>query len=146
MALLKESGKIASESDELIRVVIGISRESMADFKSLVGMRSRSHVEFDAENIAFLTSSVLAGINISREGGGVGRGGLRSRKDVKVSGVNLAQRLVILLSKNCRKAEASVGAEMEFGSVGGGLRQRRPSRADQSLRGCWLWVVMRSLK
>ena len=51
MALLKESGKIPSESDKLIRVVIGISRESMADFKSLVGMRSRSHVEFDAENM-----------------------------------------------------------------------------------------------
>ena len=145
MALLKESGKIPSNSDKLIRVVIGISKESMADFKSLVGIRSRSHVEFDAENIGFLTSIVLAGINIAREGG-VGRGGLRSRKDVKVSGVNLAQRLVILLSKNCRKAEASVGAEMEFGSVGGGLRQRRPSRADQSLRGCWLWAVMRSLK
>ena len=118
----------------------------MADFKSLVGMRSRSQVEFDAENIAFRTSSVLAGKNIEREGGGVGRGGLRSWKDVAVSGVNLAQRLVILLSKNCRKAEASVGAEMEFGSVGGGLQQRRPSRADHSLRSCWLHKLIRSLK
>ena len=67
----------------------------MADFTSLVGIRSGSHVEFDAENIAFLTSSVLEGINIAREGGGVGRGVFRSRQDVKVSGVNLAQRLII---------------------------------------------------
>ena len=50
----------------------------MADFRSFVGIRSRSHVEFDAENIALRTSSVLAGINIEKEGGGVGRGGLRS--------------------------------------------------------------------
>ena len=91
---MKESGKKPSDSDKLIRVIIGISRESMADFKSLVGIRSRSHVEFEAENIAFLTSSVLAGINIAREGG-VGRGVFRSRQDVKVSGVNLAQRLII---------------------------------------------------
>ena len=118
----------------------------MEDFKILVGIRSRSQVEFDEENIAFLTSSVLAGKNIDKEGGGVESGGLRSCTDVAVSGVNLEQRFVILLSKNCRKAEASVGAEMEFGSVGGGFRQRRPSSADQSLRGCWLWVVMRSLK
>ena len=76
----------------------------------------------------------------------MGRGGLRSWIDVAVRGVNLAQRLVILLSKNCSKAEASVGAEMEFGRAGGGLRQRRPSKADQSLRGCWLWVVMRFRK
>ena len=138
MALLKESGKIPSNSDKLIIVVIGISKESMADFKSLVGIRSRSHVEFDAENIAFLTSSVLAGINIAREGGGVGRGGLRSLKDVTVSDVNLAQRLVILLSKNCRKAEASVGAEMEFGSAGGGLRQRRPLTTGLPVVSPWL--------
>ena len=83
-------------------------------------------------------------IYIDKEG--VGSGELRSCKDVAVSGVNLEQRLVILLSKNCRKAEASVGAEMEFGSVGGGLRQRRPSRADQSLRDYWLWAVIRFLK
>ena len=40
--------------------------------------------------------------------------------------MNLEQRLVILLSKNCRKAEASVGAEMDFGSVGGGNVSCRP--------------------
>ena len=56
----------------------------------------------------------------------VGSGGFRSCKDVAVSGVNLEQRLVILLSKNCRKAEASVGAEMDFGSVGGGNVSCRP--------------------
>ena len=102
----------------------------MEDLKILVGIRLRSKVEFDEENIAFLTSSVLK--NIDKEGGGVESGGLRSCTDVAVSGVNMEQRFVILLSKNCRKAEASVGGEMEFGSVGGGFRQRRPSRADQS--------------
>ena len=53
IAILKESGKIPSERDKLIRVVIGTSKASMEDFKSLVGIRSRSQVELDAENIAF---------------------------------------------------------------------------------------------
>ena len=102
-------------------------------------------MEFDDENIAFLTSSVLAFKKICKEGR-VDIGGLRTCTDVAVSCVNLEQRFVNLLSKNCWKAEASVGAEMEFGSVGGGFRQRRPSRADQSFRGCWLWVLIRFLK
>ena len=38
-----------SESDKLIRVVIGINKESMVDFSNLVGIRSRSQVEFDAK-------------------------------------------------------------------------------------------------
>ena len=46
-----------------------MSRESMEDFKILVGIRSRSQVAFDEENIAFLTSNVLAGKNIDKGGG-----------------------------------------------------------------------------
>jgi len=51
-----------------------------------------------------------------------------------------------LLSKNCRKAEAREEGEAEFGRVGEDFRWRRLSRADQSLRGCWLQLEMRFLK
>ena len=54
--------------------------------------------------------------------------------------MNRAQRLVILSSKNCRKAEASEAGQVEFGRDGGGLRPRRLSRVFQSFRGCWLQV------
>ena len=53
-------------------------------------------------------------------------------------GVKRAQRFTILLSKNCKKAEAREVGEVEFGRVGGDFRCRRLSRADHNLRGCWL--------
>ena len=64
MAVLKEVGKVPSESDKLIKLVIGESRESMHDFRSFVGMRSRKHVEFEEERIALRTSRVVAGENL----------------------------------------------------------------------------------
>jgi hypothetical protein len=60
--------------------------------------------------------------------------------------VNRAQRLAILSSKNCRKAEAREEGQVEFGSEGGGLRHRRLSRAFQSFLGCWLQVVIKFRK
>ena len=40
MAVLKQDGKIPSESERLIIVVMGDSTESMHDFRSFVGMTS----------------------------------------------------------------------------------------------------------
>ena len=50
-----------SESERLMIVVIGDRRESMQDFKSFVGIRSREHVEFEEERMALWTSRVVAG-------------------------------------------------------------------------------------
>ena len=44
-------------------LAIGGSRESMHDFRSFVGIRSREHVEFDEDRIALRTSRVVAGKN-----------------------------------------------------------------------------------
>ena len=77
MAVLKEDGKIASESERLMREVMGGTRESMHDFRSFVGIRSREQVEFEAERIALRTSRVVAKGNSERSGGATRRGGLR---------------------------------------------------------------------
>ncbi len=77
MAVLKADGKVPSESERLMIVVIGGSRESMHDFRSFVGMRSREHVESEEERMALRTSRVVAGEKLERGGGAVGGGGLR---------------------------------------------------------------------
>ena len=56
--------------------------------------------------------------------------------------MNRAQRIVILSSKNCKKAEAREAGQAEFGRDGGGLRERRPSSAFQSFQGCCLLVAI----
>ena len=50
MAVLNESGKVPSCMQKLIKVVIGLRSGSIQDLKSLVGMRSRGHIEFDGED------------------------------------------------------------------------------------------------
>ncbi len=77
MAVLKSDKKVPSESERLMVAVIGGSRESMHDFRSFVGMRSREHVESDEERMALRTSRVVASEKSERGGGAVGGGGLR---------------------------------------------------------------------
>ena len=99
-------------------LVITISRESMQDFRSFVGIRSSEHVAFEEERIALRTSMVVAGKKSERGGGALEGGGLRFRTIAGVRGVNLAQRFVILSSKNCRKAEAMEWANALHSQVG----------------------------
>ena len=61
MAVLKEDENISSESERFMILVIRGNRESMQDFRSFVGIRSREHVEFEEERIALRTSGVVAG-------------------------------------------------------------------------------------
>ena len=77
MAVLNESGKVPSCMQKLIKVVIGLRSGSVQDLRSLVGMRSRGHVEFDEERMAVRTSSKLANEKLHRAGGGLGGGGVR---------------------------------------------------------------------
>jgi hypothetical protein len=70
MACLKFSGKMPSDSDRLIRVVIGSMSESRHDFKRVVGIKSREQVALEAERMAFFTSSDVAGKNEDNIGGG----------------------------------------------------------------------------
>ena len=121
MAVLKEDGNIPSESERFMTLWIGGNKESMQDFKSFLGIRSSEHVEFE-ERIALRTSGVVAGRKSERRGGALEGGGLRFRTRAGVRGVNLAQRFVILSSKNCRKAEAREEGQAVFGRDGGGLR------------------------
>ena len=77
MAVLNDDGKVPSASERLMIVVIGRSKESMQDFKSLVGIRSSEQVEFEEERIALRTSREDAGKKSERGGGTEGGGGLR---------------------------------------------------------------------
>ena len=77
MAFLKQIGKIPSERERFMIVVIGGNRESMHDFRSFVGIRSREQVEFEKERIALRTSRVVARGISERSGGSTRRGGLR---------------------------------------------------------------------
>ena len=77
MAVLKEDGNIPSESERLMRVVMGGTRESMHDFGSFVGIRSREQVEFEEERIALRTSRVVAKGNSERSAGATRGRGLR---------------------------------------------------------------------
>ena len=99
-AVLKESRKVPSIIQKLIKVVIGRSRESMQDLRSLVGMRSRGQVEFEDDMIAFRTSSRVAGAKSESRGGGKGGGGLRESREIEVTGINRVQSLVTLSLKN----------------------------------------------
>ena len=111
IAVLKEDGNIPSESERFMILVIGGSRESMHDFRSFMGIRSSEHVAFEAERR-----------KSERGGGALEGGGFRFRTRAGVRGVNLAQRFVILSSKNCRKADAREEGQVVFGRDGGGLR------------------------
>jgi hypothetical protein len=54
----------------LTRVVIGVSKESMHDLSSFVGISSRLQVESDDARMACLTSSGEAEERLHRRGGG----------------------------------------------------------------------------
>ena len=71
IAVLKEDGKVPSERERLMIVVIGGGRQSIHDFRRL------EHVEFEDERMALRTSSMVAGGKSERGGGGVEGGGLR---------------------------------------------------------------------
>jgi hypothetical protein len=51
-AVLKEVGKLPSESERFINLVTGRRRASIQDLRSFVGKTSRGQVEFDEERIA----------------------------------------------------------------------------------------------
>ena len=76
MTVLKEEGKVPSESERLMMLVIGGRRASMHDFRRFVGMISREQVESE-ERIASRTSRVVAGENSERSGGATKGGILR---------------------------------------------------------------------
>ena len=72
IAVLKESGKVPSVIQKLIKVVIGRRRESMQDLRSVVGIRSREQVEFEEERIALGISSGVVIEKLARRGGEIG--------------------------------------------------------------------------
>ena len=57
-----------------MRVVIGGRSTCKQDFRSLVGIISKGHVESDDAKITDLTSSVVTQLQVDRDGGVVGRG------------------------------------------------------------------------
>src|SRR6267154_540543 len=79
MACLKGSGKVDSEMERLMRMVIGKMRTSRQDLRREVGMKSRDQVALEEDKRAERTSAVLAGRKDERSGGGGGRrgGGIR---------------------------------------------------------------------
>ena len=58
-AVLKQSGKVDSSKQRLIKVVRGVKRESRQDLRTEVGIKSSEQVASDEAMIADLTSSVV---------------------------------------------------------------------------------------
>ena len=70
MADLNSSGKMDSEIVRLMRVVMGRRKASRHDLRRGVGIRSREQVASEEDSMADRTSSIVAGENEEREGGG----------------------------------------------------------------------------
>ena len=124
MADLNWSGKIPSDREWLMIVVIGKMRASRQDLRRWVGIESRVQVASEEERIAERTSSTAARENVDREGGGNG-GGESGEQAALLVGFREAQSLVILSPKNLRKEEASWAWSLLVGRRGGVLRERR---------------------
>jgi len=70
MAFLYEVGKVPSDKARLMMLVIGRSKESRQDLSRKVGIMSREQVELEDNKIACLTSLILAGAKVGKDGGG----------------------------------------------------------------------------
>src|SRR5207245_9664488 len=106
--------------------------ELIQDFKRRVGMKSKEQVASEEERIMDRTSAGVAGRNVDRRGGADGGG---ECGETSVAWLRVAQSLVILSPKKLRKDEASWEGSVNVGRQGGGLRERKESRADQSFLG-----------
>ena len=67
-------------------------------------------------------------------------------KGVMSDWVEFRAKLCNLIVKKLEKAVASVCGTMELGKTGDVFRERRLSKADQSLRGCLLQMLIRLRK
>jgi hypothetical protein len=114
---LKDVGKVPSERERLIRVVIGARRESRQDLMSLVGMGSSGQVEFEDERMTRLLLLLLllfffyddkdmgTHITLKSTGRGCPRAQFPSR-DRPVSQPALFQTLVghsVIVVRHCRR-------------------------------------------
>src|SRR6267154_6070816 len=66
---LKLAGKVPSENDKLMILVMGVIRESRQDLRRKVGMISREQVALDDIRIARRTSSWEVGEKVLKDGG-----------------------------------------------------------------------------
>jgi nitrogen regulatory protein PII len=105
IACLKFSGKMHSDKERLMRVVMGWRREPIHALTRHVGITSDGQEALDEEGIATFTSSGVAGRNEERGGGGEGGGecGESTVEDVCGKG---EQSLTILSPKNFENEEA----------------------------------------
>jgi hypothetical protein len=131
---LKFSGKMPSDKERLMRVVMGWRRESIHALRRQVGITSDGQEALDEERIATFTSSGVAGRNEERGGGGEGGGEWGESTVEDVCGKD-EQSLTILSPKNFENEEARSDIELVVGRQGGVLRESKESRAGQSLLG-----------
>src|SRR5437867_12042226 len=134
MADLNSSGKMDSEMERLMRVVIERRKESRHDLRRRAGIRSREQVASEEDSMAVRTL-----INSSRRETGEGRRrrrrrkmrrGKRSRKRKKVE-----RSFAILSPKKLRKEVARREWEGEVGREGEVLQERRESGEAHSFFG-----------
>jgi len=67
---VKSVGKVPSDKDKFMRVVLGPTRASMHDLSKEVGIQSREQVALEDVKIICFTSAVVAGVKSRRAGGG----------------------------------------------------------------------------
>ena len=63
---MKSVGKVPSDKDKFMRVVIGPTRASMHDLSKEVGIQSREQVALEDVMIICFTSAVVAGVKSRR--------------------------------------------------------------------------------
>lgn len=68
-ACLNTAGKLASENERLMILVIGLIRDGRHDLSKHVGIMSRVHVESVEDRIAVCISSGVTGSKCSKGGG-----------------------------------------------------------------------------
>src|SRR5213083_935092 len=82
MAVLNSSGKMDSEIERLMRVVMGRRKASRHDLRRDVGIRSREQVASEEDSMADRTSSIVEGENVERQGRREGEREVRSEGEV----------------------------------------------------------------
>jgi len=124
----ERSGK-SGLRQRLRRVVIGGSRGSRQDLRSLVGKTSREQVESVEASMIFFTSARVAGEKLVRGGGGtVGR---MCGEDKM--GLREDRSRVILSEKNWRNVEGRSERGIDKGSLESEERLSKVFNVDQSL-------------
>ena len=142
IAVLKSVGKVPSDSDRLMSVVIGRSKASIQYLSSQVEIQSNEQEALEDANMMRFTSVKVAGANFNRGGGETTGGQCGYMPEVEEKD---ADSFVILSSKNCKKDVARSDTVEKAGRLGGRERDKSEFRTGHSFFGLLEFLETRDL-